>query len=1092
MAQLVLAAAGAGVGFLAGGPTGAQIGWAVGSAIGGFAFSKPVVQKQPLQDTSFLDSSYGNPIDVHYGTIIASRTNVFWTTEFRPIAHTSTAGGKGTPEVESTTYTYEIDLAIALSDRECAGVGRIWVDNEIVYDGRTTSGAPGVIAGGGVDIPDGVTGPISGAFRLLEAELRGWCDFAHWYPGSEDQEPDSIMEEAEGAGMVPGYRGLNYLVIKSLQCGSFPRVPQLKIEVIADGEDELRGVLWTNTNAEPNFTRRGILTVTDQSVVDYTLPFNNIIDVASTARFSYIDGTQLGAYGLFPYPSTLGTNGEDVLIFREKPIYSHPTRADITSGGNPSVYVAGLVGGVWTSVANYTSLFLDGHATFLGAIGSTDERHVLVLYRDEGGFSWQPTEFTIIDTGELDAGIETWVVADDPENPGTGWRGTVDTTAGAGNGLTRYQFSINDPTSAVGCMESDLRHVWISGQTGGDIYCWKLRYTATDGWVIGDAHPDLNPINMTGVTDGGGGDTSASIWADHGICIVATGVEKIGAVTRYMGLTGESPTVSQVLRHVYSLSGYDETEDLNVGHLTQEVLGFEFQTPATPRSGFDVMGSSYLIDFVESDGKIKGVERGGAVAADLTVDDLGATESGEFEAPLEIERQHESEIPYKVTVLYLSLEGDYKRGAQIAENAITSSNEQVTIDLPIVLEDDRAAQLADIIRRARWRARSPIKASTWIRNLKLEPTDVVTLDDGSQTRKVIITGMRQRGILLELDTMSEGGASYTSNAVGGAVMPSPQVLAPIPGTDLIVLDMVALLDSHDNYGVNAAAAGLLPTNWPGAQVYTSADDISFDAAGTITTPAVIGRITSVMGDWDDPQMFDNVNIVNVQVNGTLSSVAHDDAVEGENLAAIEGENGWEVITFRSATTFSGGYYLQGFERGRAGSEFAIGEHPIGSRFVILNLDAIRVGASSGNLAQTMYFRGVTIGRSVSTVDSQSLTFMAESLRPLSPVELFAWIIPGGDDIGLRWVRRARINAEWADLIDVPLDEDAETYEVDILDGSDVVRTVTVTDDTETIYTSAQQTIDFGAVVDVEIEFRVRQMSSRVGDGHNAQASITFP
>lgn len=370
---------------------------------------------------------------------------------------------------------------------------------------------------------------------------------------------------------------------------------------------------------------------------------------------------------------------------------------------------------------------------------------------------------------------------------------------------------------------------------------------------------------------------------------------------------------------------------------------------------------------------------------------------------------------------------------------------------------------------------------------------MVTLSDGAQTRKVIITGMKQRGILLELDTMSEGGSSYVSNAVGGAVMGSPQVLAPIPGTDLIMLDMVALLESHDNYGLNAAGAGLVPANWPGAQVFSSDDDISFDAAGTITTAAIIGRLTTALGEWAEPQMFDNVNTFTVQVGAALSSAAHDDAVEGENLCAIEGENGWEVLTFRTATASgTNSYVCSGLERGRAGSEFAIDGHAVGDRFVMLNLDAIRVGASSGNLAQTMYFRGVTIGRSLSTVASQSLTFRAESLKPLAPVELFAWIIPGGDDIGLRWVRRARINADWVDLIDVPLDEDAETYEVDILDGDDVVRTITVLDDTETTYTSAQQIADFGDVVDIEIEFRVRQISSRVGDGHDAQASITFP
>jgi hypothetical protein len=70
---------------------------------------------------------------------------------------------------------------------------------------------------------------------------------------------------------------------------------------------------------------------------------------------------------------------------------------------------------------------------------------------------------------------------------------------------------------------------------------------------------------------------------------------------------------------------------------------------------------------------------------------------------------------------------------------------------------------------------------------------------------------------------------------------------------------------------------------------------------------------------------------------------------------------------------------------------------------------------------------------------------------------------------------------------VPLNEESERYDVDILDGADVVRTISITAPAAT-YTAAQQTADFGSPQS-SIAVRVYQLSAIVGRGRPAAATL---
>ena len=129
---------------------------------------------------------------------------------------------------------------------------------------------------------------------------------------------------------------------------------------------------------------------------------------------------------------------------------------------------------------------------------------------------------------------------------------------------------------------------------------------------------------------------------------------------------------------------------------------------------------------------------------------------------------------------------------------------------------------------------------------------------------------------------------------------------------------------------------------------------------------------------------------------------------------------------------------------------------------------------------------MTYNQTLAESDQQTLTYAAECYKPWSPVHI-SGERDGSSNLTISWTRRARINFEWADGSDVPLGEESEAYEMDILDGSDVVRTISSASPTCT-YTAAQQTADFGAP-QLSVDVVVYQISALVGRGSGGGGSV---
>ena len=212
MATILLGAVGAAVGGAFGGSalgiSAAVIGRAVGSTLGRMIDQKlmgggsDVVETGQIDRLRVLGASEGGAVPSVYGRMRVPG-NVIWTSRFRETSNVTSSGGKGAPKGPSVkTYSYSVNLAVALGEGEISRVGRIWADGKII--------------------------------SKSDFNLRV-------YRGTDDQAVDPLMAAIEGAENVPAYRGTAYVVFEDLELGQFGnRVPQLSFEIIRPAEPVAR------------------------------------------------------------------------------------------------------------------------------------------------------------------------------------------------------------------------------------------------------------------------------------------------------------------------------------------------------------------------------------------------------------------------------------------------------------------------------------------------------------------------------------------------------------------------------------------------------------------------------------------------------------------------------------------------------------------------------------------------------------------------------------------------------------------------------------------------------------------------------------
>jgi hypothetical protein len=1058
------------------------LGAALGSLAGGYLFPAqlPTVSGPRLADLTSTSATVGTPITRGWGTFPAAGC-IIWQSDVREVIEKEEVGGKGSSSQTVETPTYYQDFAVGLNDGEIQGIRRMWGNGKIVVDRKLRN-------------PLNAGDTFYG--RAIQQLLRSQMEFDQMeiYLGTEDQEPSPTIEAALGVGNISAFRGLAYVVFVNWKCKPEDgnRIPgQWKFELYTNGLEE-EAVLdvyanerlfpWTINAIDPrtlgNLHSYG--TGGGEDDQPYSTVAQAIAAAGTVGGYSMQEGELRGWWPSDGNGNEIMPYDEDVTSTERRVVkmwyarWSNPAQTRINVDGDEDKCAT------WPSCeepwwAHTTGDFFDMHATYqvsdndlcLNVFGfAPGSQHGICfggrrIWQLQDGAIWvlrspappaDPCYAEIPGTDAYCLDIRGSIV------PTSDWVYDTSTTYRAlrsydhsGTTITAYPL---DPIRPVGHLQYNLQSFWEASYADA-----VARGKMAAGLTYGVHYP---------TTKG------------YGYKRPATGT----SVLTFKVLLWE------IIRDISIEAGMTE-DQLDLTDIDDiEITGYVRTRVMTARAAIDPLRSFGFFDAYESNGKLKFVKRGAAIVATIPDDDLGVHTVGE-QAPSRITTRKlmDFDLPRQVRVHYISESRDYEAGQQDSPVRIeTDAVNDMDIELPIVLSDEEAAQIASVLWADYWASRHLHEIVLDAKYHYLEPTDAIAVPvDGNVERMRIVNTTDTIPNIRKFELQRDDDGAFVSYAVAESPPLTPPPLAIISPAEVVLLDLPPLRDEDNDAGVYAAARSLaIDAIFQGAAIMRSADGGSnYTTISSVDSQTPMGLL---VGDAPigPTSIWDEGNSIKVDLlSGALESRTALAVLSGANAAAIGGHGFWEIVQFRDVEQISETIFrLSGLLRGRRGTEHNVGLAVDGDRFVMLSTGTLtRVPLDLSLVNKPMLYKAVSAGLPIESATVQEFTGEGEALKPFSP----GWISATRDTAGtitITWIRRGRIGQTLAPGTDVPLSEEVEDYEVEILDGDEARRTISTLNPTA-IYTGEQQVVDFGSV-QAAITVRVYQISAAVGRGHYSE------
>lgn len=507
--------------------------------------------------------------------------------------------------------------------------------------------------------------------------------------------------------------------------------------------------------------------------------------------------------------------------------------------------------------------------------------------------------------------------------------------------------------------------------------------------------------------------------------------------------------------------------------------GLVIERLMSARQALQPLELAFFFDGFETGGRLRFCHRGQSdTALTLDHDDLVEEKSGG--SLCSIIRAQETDLPASVKLSTIVEAGDYERDAQESRRLETVSSRVATADLPLVMDRSQARLIAEHWLHDTWQARDTSKFKLPPSRLAVEPSDSVALVGPGGPELHRITAVTAGQVAdIEARSISPDVFSVSTSIEEDVAEPIILAIGPV---NAYFLDLPQF-GSVSNTSLGWFAASGSP--WPGrVSLYRSGGVDGFELFASATRAATTGVVFAtdpsvVTGRWHYAETL------TVQLErGALAGLTEVAVLNGGNLAAIQHASGaWEIIQFRSAELVADQTYaLRQCLRGQSGTEH-LSEQPLpaGALFVLLDeaVVPLSLNGDDRDLPYTWTWGPANRPLGHLTYRTAVHAFMGAGLAPYRPAHLSRRDNAHGTLFS--WIRRTRVGGDnWAN-VEVPLGEDVEAYEIDILDGETVVRTLT-SSSTQILYTFADQASDWGSNVPETFSLSVFQMSSVYGRG----------
>lgn len=1110
----ILTIFGAVVGTLFGFPA---LGAALGSIAGSLLFPTklPTISGPRLGDLAATSASVGAPIPRVWGTIAVGGT-VIHQSNLRETINSEEVGGKGGPTQTVETPVYSQDFAIALCDcpdNPIAGVRRIWANGKPIYDKMPQR-----------------SGESNESFSARLAANNQLENQMTIYLGTDTQLPDPTLEAFYGVGEVSAHLQLAYVVFTDWQnkAEDGNRMPaQWKFEIFTDGS--------VNSNSATEYANEVLFPWKLTSEANEPINPKNQHEFQCTGNGQYL--CAVGIFDSLPEVLEIMAENRTALPFRSD---ASPSNYVGYSFNHDIPDILDTMGG--PSIAGHDALTVFLHYTdpkpsrvgFNPAPGAGTCTRVNQWFAGEDKSPIVTNDFGTFETNSYFRVAALTPFLPGTLEPGAGWEDLI--SGCAIEIVTSESFDVqcsrsvrapDDPCHPRGggaeAVPGSADYCIVGGivqragpytlVSGGAFRVLAVFSTETvDGIQCVKQYP-LNPVRPSTSPDY----LSQPFWEaayENAVALgkmpsgLAYGVDypifRMSAYQRTVsGDTIDTPPVllTDIVRDLCRESGFLDA-DIDVADLAGlTVVGYSRTRVMTCRAALDPLRQAKFFDGFESGRHIKFQRRGHAIVRTFIDDELGCQvvsgESGTDVSKVTTKKAQDIDLPRSVRVHYISQSRDYEPGEQLSPARLqTGAINDVDLELPIVMTDTEAKQIAQVLWADAW-------ASRWSHEIVidcgfqgLEPTDCIGVPvDGFVQRCRITEITDSLPACRKVSLVRDDDGSYESFAVAQVppyVPQNPRLFSP---SEMIALDIPLLRDEDNSPGFYVATRALIRDTYAGTSVFRSMDGGgSFVKVVSIANAAVIGTLLENVAGTADYAVLDGETSFLVQLDsGSLDSITYAAMLAGgagSNAAAIGADGRWEIIQFQDAELVSDDIYrIRTLLRGRRGTEQNMGQAFIADRFVLLTGPGIvRVPLQLLDLNREYLYRPVATGINVDAVTSVPFTCRGVCLKPFYPCFIRGTRDPATALWALTWIRRGRIGQTLPGGTDIPISETVEDYELEILraDGTPI-RVISVSSPGAT-YDLAQQISDFGSAQDV-LTVNVYQMSEAVGRGYPGAATL---
>lgn len=521
-------------------------------------------------------------------------------------------------------------------------------------------------------------------------------------------------------------------------------------------------------------------------------------------------------------------------------------------------------------------------------------------------------------------------------------------------------------------------------------------------------------------------------------------------------------------------------EDYDVSQVTGDLKGYVGANLGSARTLLEPLVHAHRLDVCDAEGVLTFRSRGQVAAPASEIDVFADREDGPRWSVFD---GQDGDFASEAVIDFQGETDEYETQTARSRRLEPVNDRILRVGLPGTLPEESAAPAVEALLRDHRLSRRQVRFSLSPAAIEYEPGDVVSLGERPSGR-FLITRIED-GLMRDVEARQVGSGDVAGDFGRSGRRHRGQDAGKGFSPVLHLMDLPRYRD-----GNGFARAAVVTKPWRRVALSVSPEAENFERRVVLDRPAKIGRLTASLGAGPAGRHDSRNRIAVRMIHGSLASVSELELLNGANRAAVLSEDGvWEIVGFRTAEEVSPGHWqLSGLLRGLCGTEDAMAAGAASAMpFVVLD-DAVRdLGLAASEAGLTLNWLAEAVGASGARAGPFAFAGGIRAETPIAPVHLDA--VRTDDGIELRWVRRSRRDADGWEGEEIPLDEDVEAYQVEILDGAEVVRTMGASAP-QALYANAMELVDFGAPQSA-ITFRVCQRGSKVALGIPAERLVVL-